>query len=213
LKETEQAAMRSASTNCTLPVLLMSCIFTAGAQSLPQQDVSQATPQAQSPVLVTAPTRSSEDWNRLRALAHQEEINVWASRNRHVRCLFSGATENYLFCEPLYSYRGGGEYRFDRADVEKVRLEQGERNFKRTIAVSAGVGAITMAAATNTSNGGDRLLGALAGGLAGGFAGIIIAGPVALLMPGHLVYQRPHTPIKAAASAHLQTESTPQEAQ
>ncbi|WP_348262721.1 hypothetical protein P8935_23390 [Telmatobacter sp. DSM 110680] len=204
--------MRSASTNCTIPVLLMFYIFTAAAQSLPQQDVSQATPQAQSPASATAPTHSSEDWNRLRGLVHQEEINVWASRNRHVRCLFSGATENYLFCEPLYSYRGNGEFRFDRADVDKVRLEQGERNFKRTIAVSAGVGAVTMAAATNTSNGGDRLLGALAGGLAGSLVGIIIAGPVALLTPGHLVYQRPPTH-KKFVSAHLQKESTPQEAQ
>ena len=205
--------MRSASMNCIIPVLLMSSIFTAGAQSLPHQDASQATTQAQSPALVTAPARSSEDWNHLRDLAHQEEINVWASRNRHVRCLFSGATENYLFCEPLYPYRGNSEFRFDRADVDKVRLEQGERNFKRTIAVSAAAGAITMAAASNTSNGGDRFLGALAGGLAGSLAGIIIAGPVALLTPGYLVYQRPHTPRKLVPSAHLQTESTPQEAQ
>lgn len=191
--------MRSALMNYTIPILLMSCTFTAGAQSLPQEDAAQATRQAQSSASATTPTRSSEDWNHLRNLAHQEEINVWASRNRHIRCLFSGATENYLFCEPLYPYQGNSEFRFDRADVEKVRLEQGERNFKRTIAVSAGVGAITMAAATNTSNGGDRFLGALAGGLAGSLVGIVIAGPVALLTPGHLVYHRPHTPKSSGA--------------
>jgi hypothetical protein len=205
--------MRSASTNCIIRVLLMSCTFTAGAQSLPHQDVAQATTQAQNPALVTAPARSSEDWNHLRELAHQEEINVWASRNRHIRCLFSGVTENYLFCESLYAYRGNSEFRFDRADVDKVRLEQGERNFKRTIAVSAVAGAITMAAATNTSNGGDRFLGALEGGLAGSLVGVIVAGPVALLTPGHLVYQRPHTPKSSGAVAHVRTESSHEQAQ
>jgi len=191
--------MQSASMNCTISILLFSCVCTAGAQSLPDQSGSQATTPAPAPAIVTAPTRSSEDWNRLRELVHQEEINVWASHNRHVRCLFSGATEDFLFCEPRYPYGGRSEYRFDRADVDKVRLEQGERNFKGTIAVTAGAGAVTGAALPG--NGTERIIGALAGGLAGAFAGIIIAGPVALLVPGHLVYQRPHTPKKSHASA------------
>ena len=156
--------MQSILKKCTIPVLLISCIFTAGAQALPHQDASPATALAQAPVIVTAPTRSSEDWNRLRELAHQEEINVWSSRNRHVRCFFSGATESFLFCEPRYPYEGSSEYRFDRADVDKVRLEQGGRNFRRTIGVSALAGVVTGAAATD---GADRVLGALAGGLAG----------------------------------------------
>lgn len=196
--------------NCTIPLLIL-CALTTRAQSLPHPDASQATDSAQAPVLLTAPTRSSDDWNRLRELAHQEEINVWASRNRHVRCLFSGATDDYLFCEPRYPYQGSGEYRFDRADVDKVRLEQGERNFKRTIELSALAGAGT-GAALPSSNSGDRVLGALAGGLAGAFAGIIIAGPVALLTPGHLVYQRPHTR-KKVASAHIPTEDSQQQVQ
>ena len=139
--------MQSVLMNCTIPVLVISCIFTAGAQTLPRQDVSQPTTFAQTPVTVSAPTRSSEDWNRLRGLAHEEEINVWSSRNRHVRCLFSGATESFLFCEPRYPYEGSSEYRFDRADVDKVRLEQGGRNFRRTIGVSALAGVVTGAAA------------------------------------------------------------------
>ncbi len=192
-------------------LLISGCLITRG-QGLP----ASATPPQAPAVAATpngTPPSGSEDWNRLRGLVHEEEINVWASHNRHVRCLFTGATENLLFCEPRYPYQGSSEYRFDRADVDKVRLEQGERNFKRTIGVAALGGAITVAAATNTSNGGDRLLGALAGGLAGAFAGLIVAGPVALLVPGHLVYQRPHTPKKANGSAHIRTESSAQPAQ
>ena len=192
--------MQLKSIESIIPLLFICCAVAAGAQALPPQDASPAMPDVQDPATVSTPHSANSDWNRLRELAHQEEINVWASRNRHVRCLFSGATEYFLFCEPLYSFQGNTELRFDRADVDKVRLEQGERNFKRAIGVSALVGAVTGAALPPSSNSGERALGALAGGLAGAFAGILIAGPVALLTPGHLVYQRPHAAKKSTAT-------------
>jgi hypothetical protein len=208
--------MRHVWTICEIIVLFILSAFAARGQSLPNEAGSQAITPAQTPATVTAPTGNNEDWNRLRELVHGEEINVWASRNRHVHCLFTTATEDFLFCDPRYPYQGSSEYRFNRADVDKVRLEQGDRNFKRTIEVSAAAGAITLAAAVDTRNSGDRVLGALAGGLAGTFAGIIIAGPVALLVPGHLVYQRPHTPKTShtkVRTPHAFEAEPPQEAQ
>ena len=200
--------MQATSKNYSIPCLLIFCAVAAGAQTLPHQDASQDATQAQTPAVIDGPSRSSEDWNRLGELTHQEEINVWASRNRQVHCLFTGATENFLFCEPRYPFQGGSEYRFDRADVDKVRLEQGERNFKRTIGLSALAGAVTGAALRGNSNSGDRVLGALAGGLGGTLVGVILAGPVALLTPGHLVYQRPRAQKSSNVSASVRTESS-----
>jgi hypothetical protein len=176
-------------------LLMAISTINTSAQFSPNDNASTPTP---------ASTRSSEDWNRVRALTHDEEINVFASGNRHVRCLFARATDDYLLCEPAFSrwHSSGGEYRFDRADVDKIRLEQGEHNFRTTVGVMALVGTVGGAAATNTGNGGDRVIGGLAGGLAGMFAGIIIAGPVALFTPGHLVYERPRVTRKARNVAH-----------
>jgi len=175
---------------CMISISLPLVSFQMSGQSASEpQNVGQTSPVRE------IPNRPTEDWNRVRDLAHDEEINVWASRNRHVRCLFTGATDDYLFCEPASSawHNSGGEYRFSRADVDKVRLEQGEHHFKTTVGVMALLGTIAGAAVNpGKNNGGERAIGALAGGLVGGFAGIIIAGPIAMLMPGHLVYQRPH---------------------
>lgn len=198
-------------------ILLIVMAFAAGGQT-----PSQPAPLPDTTAALPAPdrestSRPSEDWNRVRTLEHDEEINVWASHNRHVRCLFTGATDDLLFCEPRFSRQGMGEYRFDRGDVDKIRLEQGEQHFKATVGVMALLGTIAGAAVNpGKNNGGERAIGGLAGGLAGAFAGIIIAGPVALFMPGHLVYERPRAPktshAKAPAPRPFDTR-LPQEAQ
>jgi hypothetical protein len=207
--------MRTMIIGSTLVFILMTP-FGMQAQSAPNPQGSSPADSAQTPpVIYEAPARPTEDWNRVLNLVHDEEINVWASRNRHVRCLFTGATNEYLFCEPAYSRwhsTGSGEYRFNRADVDKIRLEQGERNFKAAIATTTVAGAITGAAVTSTNYAGERVLGALAGGLAGVMAGAIVAVPVAILVPGHLVYQRPHPrPSVRPHSPNLNSsEPTPQ---
>ena len=196
---------------CAILIALILMAFAAGGQTLPNPTAPQdnASAQTSSPAII-APSRNNEDWNRVRALAHDEEINVWSSRNRHVRCLFTGATDDFLFCEPQFAYGGSGEYRFNRADVDKIRLEQGEHHFKTTVAVAAVAGIVAGAALPGTKNSGDRVLGGLAGGLIGSFAGLLIAGPVAIFVPGHLVYQRPHDQHKSQNSAHSLQKSNPQ---
>jgi len=192
-------------TICTIFISLSLIPLAAKPQAAPtpQPDLRPDAAQT-SPLVDDTPTRPAEDWNRVRDLAHDEEINVWASHNRHVRCLFTDATEDHLFCEPRFPRQGSGEYHFDRTDVDKIRLEQGDRNFKATVGVGAAVGAITLAAATTTGkNGGsERLIAGLAGGLAGAFAGLIIAGPVAIFMPGHLVYERPRAAKTSRVRVH-----------
>ncbi len=115
-------------TATVIPVFLMS--FTALGQSAPASAAAQLAP----PIAVV-PSRPAKIGTASRNVAHDEEINVWASSDRHVRCLFTGATDDYLFCEPLFrrSQGSGGEYRFSRADVDKIRLEQAQRNLKRAV--------------------------------------------------------------------------------
>lgn len=179
--------------------------FGMRAQSMPNDPSGSPANAAQTlPIIYEAPSRPAEDWNRVRNLAHDEEINVWASRNRHVRCLFTGATDDYLFCEPAYSrwHSTSGEYRFSRIDVDKIRLEQSDRNFRRAITTTTVAGVIAGAALTNTKYGGERVLGGLAGGLAGVMTGAIIGGPIAIFVPGQLVYERPRAPRSAHAPTH-----------
>lgn len=195
---------------CAIPIALILMAFAAGGQTLPNPTAPRDNTSAQDPPpAVVVPSRNNDDWNRVRALAHDEEINVWSSRNRHVRCLFTGATDDFLFCEPKIGY-GGGEYRFNRADVDRIRLEQGEHHFKTTVAVAALTGVIAGAALPSTNNSAGRVIGGLAGGLVGGFAGLLIAGPVAIFVPGHLVYQRPHDRHKSQDSARSRQELNPQ---
>jgi hypothetical protein len=174
--------------------LIFLCLssFGVGAQTTPASqptDETGAIPLAHG----ERQSRPREDWNRVRDLTHDEQISVWASQNRHVRCLFTGATDDDLFCEPAYSrwHSSRGEYRFSRIDVDKVRLEQSERNFKTTVIATGVVGAIAGGVLTKTKFGGERVLGSIGGGLVGTMAGVIIGLPVAIFVPGQLVYQRP----------------------
>jgi hypothetical protein len=171
----------------------------AEAQTLPQSNMQQSSAPAQA---TPSTLGGNEDWTHVRELTHDEEIIVSASHSRRVRCLFTGATDEFLFCEPQVMRQGAGEYRFDRADVEKIRLEQGERNFKLAIAIPAAAGFVWgFAAGSNPA--GVRLLTGLAGALAGSMVGLVAAAPVAIFVPGHLVYQRPHGVRKSRTATHL----------
>jgi hypothetical protein len=147
---------------------------------------------AQSPPENPAPSSSgSRGWDRVGNLVHDQEIVVSARGGRELHCLFTGATDATLFCEPYLS-RAGREYRFDRTDIDQVRLNQVRRNMKIVIWSLAGAGFVWGVSDPRLSTDGEpRLLTGLAGGAAGGFAGLIVSLPAGLLIPGKLVYHRP----------------------
>lgn len=152
---------------------------------------------AQAPPENPAPSGSA-DWNRVGNLVHDQEIVVSARGGRQLHCLFTGATDATLFCEPYLDR--GGEFHFDRADIDQVRLNQGRRNMKIVIWSLAAAGFVWGVSDPRLSTGGEpRLLTGLAGGAAGGFAGLIASLPAALLIPGKLVYRRPVHALSAAA--------------
>jgi hypothetical protein len=172
-----------------LVLLLLLFAFAANlllAQSLPENP---------------APSPSgSADWNRIGSLVHDQEIVVSARGGRQLRCLYTGATDATLFCEPYLSRAGEGEFHFDRADIDNVRLNQVRRNMKIVTWSLAGAGFVWGVSDPRLStNGTPRLLTGLALGAAGGFAGLIVSLPAALLIPGKLVYRRPARALPAAS--------------
>jgi hypothetical protein len=146
-----------------------------------------------------APAQSgSADWSRVGNLVHDQEIVVSARGGRQLRCLFTGATDATLFCEPYLDR--GGEFHFDRADVDQVRLNQGRRNMKIVIWSLAAAGFVWGAADPRLNTDGvPRILDGLALGTLGGAAGAILSLPVALFIPGKLVYRRPAHALAAAS--------------
>jgi hypothetical protein len=164
----------------TLVLLLLLFLLTAAlltAQSLPENPAPS--------------TSGATDWNRVGSLVHDQEIVVSARGGRELRCLFTGATDATLFCEPYLSRGGGGEFHFDRADVDQVRLNQGRRNMKIVIWSLAGAGFVWGVSDPRLSaDGAPRILDGLALGALGGAAGAILSLPAALFVPGKLVYRR-----------------------
>ena len=147
---------------------------------LPASGLAQALPDNPAPS-----TSGSSDWNRVQDLANGEEISVARHGELSVPCRFNGATNDSLFCDSFYS---GREYRFDRADVDRIRSDDKRRNFVIV------VGAFTVAGfiwgvATPRNNGTARALDGFAGGAAGALAGLVVGVPVSLLIPGRLVYR------------------------
>jgi hypothetical protein len=62
-------------------------------------------------------------WTGMQSLPNGQAIVVTDIENRSVHCLFAGATEEYLFCNPAGNPPGVG-FRFDRAQVLSIDLDR-----------------------------------------------------------------------------------------
>jgi hypothetical protein len=145
-------------------------------------------------------------------LVNGQEIVVSTGGKRKTHCRFSGATTNLLFCEPSYVGQNGDEYKFERAEVETIRLDQWHRNAKLAIGTTAAAGFVWGAVRGSDPRSGynyPRVVTGLAGGLAGALAGCVVALPVAFLVPGHLVYRQPKWERRAHLANGLPRESAP----
>jgi hypothetical protein len=145
----------------------------AGAQTLP--DNPQAAPSG------------IADWGRVQDLANGQQISVARPGGSSVPCRFAGATNDTLFCNSLFS---GREYQFKRDEVGRVRMDDKRRNLHLLIGGLAAAGFVLGVAVPN-NDGTPRFVNGLAGAGAGALAGIVVSLPVALLVPGRLVYRRP----------------------
>jgi hypothetical protein len=150
------------------------------------------------------PARSgAADWNRVEGLANGQPITVARQGEPSVRCQFTGATSDSLFCDSFYRQT---QYRFDRADVERVRSNDKRKNLTIMIGSLMAAGFI-WGVATPPEKGTPRLVTGFAGAAAGALVGTVVAVPAALLIPGRLIY-RQHAKQRSSAPTAT-TQSTP----
>jgi|HubBroStandDraft_1064217.scaffolds.fasta_scaffold10577_4 hypothetical protein len=182
---------------CFILIAIASASSAMRAQNLPD---SPKPAQSNSPGASSVES-SSTDWNSVADLAHDDQVIVSADGGRNVHCLFSGAVDSTLFCEPYLSRGDYAEYRFPRNEVETVRLNQQRRNQHIIFWSITAAGFIWGVSGPSSSfNGTPRALMGIAGGAAGAFAGMVVSFPVSLAIPGKLVYRRPANPPQASTT-------------
>lgn len=153
------------------------------------------------------PARSdTAGWSRVQDLANGEEIDVAHGVAHAVPCRFAGATDDDLFCDSMFS---GREYRFSRAEVERISMEDKRRNMRILIATFAGAGFLWGMVKPSANDGTPRALVALSGAGLGALAGCAASLPAAFLIPGRLVYHRLRSEHKPSASAPTAEQAHP----
>jgi hypothetical protein len=126
-------------------------------------------------------------WNLVKNLSKDEPIVVRDENGPPVHCLFAGATDQYLYCDPPGNPAGVG-FRFDRASIVSVGLDLPQRNnaqFDRPqrnyhpawIASILAGGLLTGIVATRTTSDGN----AAKAGLIGAGVVAVIGAPLAFL--------------------------------
>ena len=137
-------------------------------------------------LLSTALAQSKGDWDAVRRIDRGTPIKVKAGRN--VKCEFRDATDDQLFCDPLF----GHELVFNRIEIHQIRREfTRAKNGEIGAAVGAGIGAVAGAAmpVNNIEPGRSRGINSIITALLGACAGWIIARNAPIFHDG-IIYQR-----------------------
>jgi hypothetical protein len=145
-----------------------------------------ATLSAQAPPDAPAPAPYvPAGWNLVKNLTRGEPIVVQDDNGPPAHCLFAGATDQYLFCDPPGNPPGVG-FRFDRASIVSVSLDlppQKNSQFNRPqpnyhpawIASILAGGILTGIVATRTTSDGNAARAGLIGALVVGAIGAPLA--------------------------------------
>jgi hypothetical protein len=149
---------------------------------LPAAATPQALPDNPQPA-----ARESPGWAHVQNLAEGEQITVALPGGEPVHCVFTDATDDELFCNALYR---GREYRFTRAEIDRLRRDDRYRNTRIVIGAFTVTGLI-WGAASPPSDGTSRALAGLAGAGVGALAGLLVSIPIALAIPGRTVFHQP----------------------
>jgi hypothetical protein len=143
----------------------------AFCQLLPDGPAAQAPP----PQVAAADDAA---WARIERLARGEPIVVTSTYGPVVHCLFAGATDRFLFCDPVDNPAGTG-YRFDRDKVEQVDEDRWqppatatqEHDSHRGLLLASGLTGIVMGALG--AQGSDARTGVTVGVISAGFVGCV----------------------------------------
>jgi len=142
--------------------------------------------------LPNAPQPGSADdasWSHVEGLNRGDQIMVSRPGGGFsTPCRFAGATDGMLFCDAVY---GDPEYKFPRADITKIRRDDKRRNMRIVIGSFAAAGFIA-GVAVPPQAGPPRIVNGMIGAGVGAFGGLLVSLPVALLVPGRLVYRHSH---------------------
>jgi hypothetical protein len=154
------------------------------AQALPDNPKPTQTDSARTDSSRTGPA----DWARVQDLVNGEIITVARPGEPSLPCRFAGATNDFLFCDSFSSQR---QFRFTRAEVNRVRSEDKRRNVTIVVCAFTAAGFIWgTAAPRDPGSSVPRVLVGFAGAGLGALAGAALALPASLLIPGRLIYHR-----------------------
>jgi hypothetical protein len=142
------------------PILILIALFLVPAALLPAVAHPQALPDAPAPAPPPDPM-----WDRVQEIARGAAIVVRNDNGPPLHCLFAGATDAYLFCDPPGNPPDTG-FRLDRAAIVSVDLDRPtpcSARFDRPhpnyhpayLAFIIGGGLIVGIAATRTMDAGD----------------------------------------------------------
>jgi hypothetical protein len=196
----------------TVKLLQAACCLFLCPVLVAQQVPATAVNSNASQTLPDNPAPHSADaggWTQVGDLARGDEIMVTRSGGPSIPCRFAGATNGELFCESLFSER---EMRFNRSDIEKVRMDQSRRDFWVIIGGGAvGVGLWAGISSVKTHDSGTAVAEGVVGTAVGAFLAFIPAETVRAfhLIPGRLVYRR--TARENSASTGSMTSSQARE--
>ena len=153
------------------------------AQRLPDDPapVSQAI-SASNPASPSPGASSDAVWARVHRIANGREIVITNTYGPPLRCRFAGATDAYLFCDPLRNPASTG-YQFERASVLDVRVMREPLNWHPgLLSAMIGGGLITGITATSHTDAGHAAQIGVIGALVSG----AIAAPVVFLQPQNM---------------------------
>lgn len=167
-----------------LIVIALPAVGLAQAPSDQPQPASAITPQSPLPES-PAPAPGSAMWDRIEHLPRGEKIKVSYGHGPTDRCIFAGATDGYLFCEP--SEDGPAqEYRIDRFRIADFKIDHDVRNGRLIYtAVTFGTGLALGIRSSQISHADPEAAG-IVGGLLGTGLGALIGVPFSCLS-GHCI--------------------------
>jgi hypothetical protein len=153
--------------------------FLIATALLPAAAHAQAAPDYSAPDNSVSAPPPDPMWSWVERLVNGQPIVVKPTAGPSVHCRFAGATDAYLFCDPDNARYAASGYRFDRAQVDSVKISHPKVNWHpEVLTIAAGIGIVTGCAASS-QGASDKT--AAAGGLATALIAAAIGYPIAIM--------------------------------
>jgi len=118
-------------------------------------------------------------WSRVERMVHGQPMVVKPISGPSVHCRFAGATDAYLFCDPDHARSAASDYRFDRAQVIRVKISRSKVNWHPALLATVAAIGIATGAAASSQGASDKT--AAVGGLVTALTVGAIGYPIAVM--------------------------------